>query len=935
MSKSLIIGLATYCLLLHACIINKIVSPKSRKDTQSSAKEVIALDAVTITPKRHEEFRGVPVKQIDIIHTDLDVSFNWGKHECIGKASLLLKPYFYETDSINLDAKNMTFGEITITDMNGEPIHYLTSYDKKKLHLKLEKKLSAYDSVQLVIRYTARPDESDGKNNGAIRDDKGLYFINTDNSEPFKPIQIWTQGEPESNSCWFPTIDQPNEKFTIKLAITVNKDFTTLSNGILTSSTTNGILKTDVWESAKPMSAYLVMMAIGNFKVSKDFLTKAVKDSFVSFTYDTIRIATNDTLNPMRDSIVATQRMNYTNTTKDLLNGVEISYVLEPDFAPYAMNIFKHTPEMVHFFSSRFGVPYPWEKYAQVVVHDFVAGAMENTTATLHNESVQKNNRELLDANNDEIISHELVHQWFGDLVTCKSWSHLTLNEGFASYGEQLWLEYKYGKDAGLKKSYQMLDRYLNYAKESNDDPIIQFNYKNADAMFNSITYQKGALVLNLLRSVLGDQAFFQALKNYLTANAFENAEIDDLRRACENVSGKDLRPFFNQWFLKGGHPSIEIRYDYIDSTKLVAVTIEQKQSKEIGLFTFPLKFKVTQAGKTTYFTFDISKRVETFYVRRMDNEVAEYPNVFVDPDGTFIGEIKDNKPFINHIKSYYSAVNYIEKFRSLKELNTMQATIDTARSVILHAVSDANPDIRAKAIEWINWSDERNSSAGLEQLIRLAKTDSSTIVRVKATAQLAQLTKASLLNILLFQTNDSSYSVAAKALRGVYRINREEALRRCNELERDARRDLFTQISSIYASAGSKMNAGFFETTMMKVAGRARASLIDDYVDFCERLNVDEVFSKAITILTDRAENDGNGLVRVTAIGALNSFCQKQQADNDNQKDAVKKAERQIAITSFKQKIQLIVDQEKESGIVELLKLRGLTQTHDIREDR
>jgi hypothetical protein len=264
-----------------------------------------------------------------------------------------------------------------------------------------------------------------------------------------------------------------------------------------------------------------------------------------------------------------------------------------------------------------------------------------------------------------------------------------------------------------------------------------------------------------------------------------------------------------------------------------------------------------------------------------------------------------------------------------------MQATIDTARSVILRAVSDANPDIRAKAIEWINWSDERNSSVGLEQLIRLAKTDSSTIVRVKATAQLAQLTKASLLNILLFQTNDSSYSVAAKALRGVYRINREEALRRCNELERDARRDLFTQISSIYASAGSKMNAGFFETTMMKVPGRARASLIDDYVDFCERLNADEVFSKATTILTDRAENDGNGLVRVTAIGALNSFCQKQQTDNDNQKDAVKKAERQIAITSFKQKIQLIVDQEKESSIVELLKFRGLTQTHEIREDR
>ncbi len=935
MSKSLIIALAACCLLINACVMNKIITSKRENERKKEERNVIPLEAVKITPKRNEEFRAAPVRQIDIIHTDLEVSFNWGKHECIGNETLLVKPYFYETDSINLDAKSMTFGEILVMDSKGQPIHYLTNYDKKQLHLKLERKLTMHDTVQIVIRYTAKPDESEGFHGSAIRDDKGLYFINSDNSEPFKPIQIWTQGETESSSCWFPTIDKPNEKFTIRLSITVNKDFTTLSNGELTSSTMNGILKTDVWQSKKPMSAYLIMMAVGNFNVTNDFLTKTVKDSFISYTYDTLHIATNDTLIPIRDSIVTKQRMNYKNTTRDLLNGVEISYYLEPEYAPYALNIFRHTPEMVDFFSSRFGVPYPWEKYAQVVVHDYVSGAMENTTATLHNEFVQKNNRELLDADNDDIISHELVHQWFGDLVTCKSWSHLVLNEGFAAYGEQLWLEYKYGKDVALKKTYQTLDRYLNYAKEINDDPIIQFNYKNPDDMFSPVTYQKGALVLHLLRSELGDEAFFQALKNYLMANSFQNAEIDDLRRECENISGKDLRPFFNQWFLKGGHPSVEIRYDYIDSAKLVAVTIEQKQSKEIGLFNFPLKFKVTQAGKTKYFTFDISKRTETFYVQKFDNQISEYPNIFVDPDATFIGELKDNKPFINHIKSYYGAANYIEKIRSLKELNTMQSTIDTSRSVILNAVSDINPDIRAKAIEWINWSDTRNSSLGLDLLIHMAKTDSSVAVRVKATEQLAQINQASLLNTLLFQTNDSSYSVAAKAIRGVYRLNRDEAMRRCAELEKDARRELFTQISSIYSSAGSRSNAGFFEKNMMKVLGRARASLIDDYSDYCVRLNQEELYTKAIVILNDRAENDGNGLVRVTAIVSLNSFCQKQQTENDNQKDAVKKAERQIAITSFKQRIQQIVDQEKESGIIELLKLRGLTQTHEVIEDR
>ncbi len=913
--------------------MNKMLTQRRSSEDTPPGKEVIALEAVTITPKR-TDFRGVPAKLIDILHTDLEVSFNWGKHECIGKETMLVKPYFYDTDTINLDAKNMTFSEILITDSRQQPIQYQTTYDKKKLRLKLERRLSTLDSVTIVLRYIARPDEGEAGKGGAIRDDKGLYFINTDNSEPFKPIQIWTQGETESSSCWFPTIDNPNEKFTIKLAITVNKDFTTLSNGLLTSSTVNGILKTDIWESKKPMSAYLVMMAVGDFKISKDVHTTSVKDSFITYRYDTLHIETGDTLIPFRDSIITHTQMNYRNVTKDLLNGVEVSYYLEPGYAPYAKNIFRHTPEMLHFFSSKLG-RYPWEKYAQVVVHDFVSGAMENTTATLHNEFVQKNNRELLDAPNDDIISHELFHQWFGNLVTCKSWSHLVLNEGFAAYGEQLWLEYKYGRDASLRKSYQTLDRYLNYAKEINDDPIIQFNYKEADDMFSPITYQKGAMVLNLLRAELGDAAFFLALRNYLNQYAFQNAEIDDLRRECEYVSGKDLRYFFNQWFFKGGHPVIDIRYDYIDSTRLLAVTVEQKQSKETGLFRFPLKFKVTQAAKTEFFTFEIEKKAETFYVKRFDDVSAEYPNVFVDPDATFVGEIKDNKPFVNHISTYKHATDYIEKIRSLKELNLIQATIDTARSVIRSAVNDPNPDIRGKAIEWINWSDLQNALLGYDQLIRIAKTDSSVLVRVKATDRLAQLNQASLLSTLLSLTNDSSYAVCAKALRGVYRLNREEALKRCAVLENDARRDLFSQISSIYASAGSTQSEVFFQKNMMKVVGRVRASLIDDYADFCVRINQEDIYKEAITIMNDRAENDNNGLVRVTALVSLKTIAEKQQSDTDAMKDPMKKNERQLTVSLFKSRIQQIVDLEKDKSIVELLKLRGITQTHEVNEDR
>jgi aminopeptidase N len=434
-----------WIILLISLIIACSPSRKTaRYFKQKEAEQLqIKLHDVRITPTRKDDFRTTPRKIIDILHMDLAVQFNWENHTCIGKETLWLKPYFYETDSIILDAKNMIFDKIIVTDQHNNNIMYLTNYDKKNLHLKLEKKVSKYDTIKLELSYKANPDEKESHGSKAIKDDKGLYFVNTNKQEPFKPMQLWTQGETEANSCWFPTIDKPHEKFTSKLAMTVENQFTTLSNGLLINSTSEGNMRTDVWENKQPMSAYLTMMAVGNF------------------------IA-----------------------TKDQWNGKEVSYYLEPAYSPYARNIFKNTIEMMQYYSDRLGVTYPWDKYAQVVVRDYVSGAMENTSATLHGEFVQKNNRELIDADNDGIIAHELFHQWFGDLVTCESWSHLVLNEGFATYGEQLWLEHKLGKDAALQKSYNTINKYLNYAKNNSDDAIINFNYKDKEDMFNTITYQ-------------------------------------------------------------------------------------------------------------------------------------------------------------------------------------------------------------------------------------------------------------------------------------------------------------------------------------------------------------------------------------------------------------------------------------------------------------
>jgi aminopeptidase N len=445
-------------------------------------------------------------------------------------------------------------------------------YDFYTMLAQLEKKYNHNDTLLITIQYTAKPDEKEKGGSAAIKDDKGLYFINTSMKESYKPTQIWTQGETESNSCWFPTIDNPNEKFTSTLSVSVNKEMTILSNGEKTSSVIEGNTKTEKWENKLPMPAYLTMMAIGEF-----------------------------------DIIV------------DSLNGKEVSYYLEKQYAPYARNIFKHTPEMIAFFGEKLGFQYPWNKYVQVVVRDYVSGAMENTSATLHGDFVQKNNRQLIDASNDDIIAHELFHQWFGDLVTCKTWSHLVLNEGFATLGEQIWIEHKYGKEEALKKSYNRIQRYINYTNKNSDDAIVNSNYNSQEDMFNVLTYQKGASVLNLLKNEIGEDAFFLGLKNYLTTYQFSNTEIDDLKKEFEKVIGRELNLFFNQWFLRGGHPILDIRYVYNDSSKLAQVIVEQVQKNEVGLFNFPLEFKIKQGNKTQSFVFQIEKKKEIFFVEKLD----------------------------------------------------------------------------------------------------------------------------------------------------------------------------------------------------------------------------------------------------------------------------------------------------------------------------
>ena len=770
-------------------------------------------------------FQTHPDRSIDIFHTAIHVSFDWKNHLCMGKEEIIFSPYSNQNASYIFDAKNFNFEKLSLTlDKVTVPFEY--TYENQQLIIQPKRRVLKTDTLRLLIEYVAYPDSSTVKGSRAIQDAKGLYFINTDNREPYKPMQLWTQGETESNSNWFVTVDKPYEKMTFDISITVADSLNTLSNGLLTKSQNNdNFTRTDFWTVTKPMSAYLVMMAVGRFNKIKD---------------------------------------------KDW-NGKEVSYFLEPAYTPYAMGIFNHTREMIDFYSEKLGTPYPWQKYSQVVVHDYVSGAMENTSATLHGEFVQKNNRELIDNQNDGIVAHELFHQWFGDLVTCHTWSHLTLNEGFATFGEQLWFGHKYGKEAELKRIYRSMKSYLRYAK-INDDPIVNFYYSDKEEMFNSLTYQKGARVLNLLKFTLGEDNFYAGIRNYLSNFSYQSAQIEDLRHELEKTSGKDLRFFFYQWYLKGGHPKVEVSKKEINGQLI----IEIKQIQKDTLFSFPFQVRTSQGLVTKI----CHKKDTRITVPNANINAPIYP----DPNGIFIGEIINKDMTDAELKNYYSmATNYIEKMRVLESVKDKKSRSLNGDKLVLNAINDRDPDVSHYAMTIVDWEQEANLDAAKEDLKRIATLEKNPKQKSQAIYILSGMNDKLLRSDFETWLQDSSYQIAGASLLALKKINPGAALSWAKKMELDAHSDLFTQLVNVYAEYGDS-NLTFFEDELRKRFGSERNHLIKAYGTWAERMGEKEQ-KKFWNLITERAKKDEKDWTRLASIYALHSLLNNSSFITENNK--------------------------------------------------
>ncbi len=831
-----------FCTLAFmACKINK--KPDTVKDQRV---EKVILEEVLITPHKKTEagtYHPAEKRIVDLLHTRLEVSFDYSRQWVYGKATLWMKPYFHSIQSVELDAKGFTINQIGLIHAQ-DTLPLWFKYDSTRLYIKLPILKSYKDTFVLYIDYIAKPNELANEGGYAITDSRGIYFVNPMGTDPNKPREIWTQGETHYNSCWFPTNDVPNEKHTQDIFITLDDKDVSLSNGLWVGSVKqkNG-KRTDHWQQLKPHAPYLTMLVVGEFSV-----------------------------------------------VRDQWHGMEVSYYVEPKYEPYARMIFGKTPQMIDVFSKLTGVDYPWDKFSQIVCRDFVSGAMENTSAVLHYEAVQHDAREHLDNPHEDIIVHELFHHWFGDYVTCNSWSNLPLNESFATYGEYLWNEYTYGKQYADMLFSRNLDAYLRSKSKHGVSPI-RTVYKDVDELFDVVSYQKGSWIIHTLRKQIGDAAFFRGLNLYLTQNKFGTADIHHLRHAMEQASGEDLNLFFTQWFLGKGHPELAMNYYFDKSRKKLMLEIKQVQDSSFGLFNIPTQLSYAfdngnQKPLIKTINIDINSRYELISIdcENEDQMMQDLALVYLDPNGNLLGTIKENKSPDAWLNQLMYGESYLVKQRALRQIMAFKE--DSLKLIVSSAIefffNREEYYYKLNGILLLNNHEELFGSFE-NKIVEFAVYPREARVRNEAIKVLGRLKNKKYFSVFTHALNDSSNAVVSSALYGIQALDADTVLDFCLSLEKLQSGQVQKTISDIYAD-NSKDNKNEYFKSIIGKYGLSRNSILYNYGSWLKQQN-ESVILEGLQILQNYYKQCSDLNKNVVMLKVIKGI-KKEVESNDTEKE-------------------------------------------------
>ncbi|OKH21883.1 aminopeptidase [Hydrococcus rivularis NIES-593] len=458
-----------------------------------------------------------PDRPGQVNHIFLDLALDIPNKSVGGTCTITLIPVREGINQLTLDAVDLQIDSVLVDNVS-QPF----DYDRQQLTIRL---LNPTENkpIQIAIAYRVENPR------------RGLYFISPDEHYPNKPIQVWTQGEDEDSRFWFPCFDYPGQLATSEIRVRVPKQFLAISNGGLVGVEEVGEDKIYHWSQKQVHPTYLMTLAVGDFA-----------------------------------------------QIEDKWHGIPVTYYVEKGREADGLRSMGKTPRAIEFFSQKFGYPYPYPKYAQVCVDDFIFGGMENTSTTLLTDRCLLDERAAIDNRNTEsLVVHELAHQWFGDLVVIKHWSHAWIKEGMATYSEVLWTESEYGKDDA---AYYLLGEARNYIDEDSSRyrrPIVTHVYRDAIELYDRHLYEKGACVYHMIRTILGDELFEKAIHTFVRDNAHKTVETVDLLRAIEKATGYNLMFLFDQYVFRGGHPDYKVAYAWDGDSNLAKLTVTQTQAKE------------------------------------------------------------------------------------------------------------------------------------------------------------------------------------------------------------------------------------------------------------------------------------------------------------------------------------------------------------------
>jgi aminopeptidase N len=741
--------------------------------------------------------------ELDITKMTVQVKFEPQKGKVIGKVTHYYKPLRPAVDSVFFDAPAI---KILSATLDKKDVKFKTNTDGVTIYP--QPPLAWGSTGEITFEYEATPR-------------KGIYFIGWNDKNNKSRKQIWTQGQGIDNRYWIPMYDDANDKMITETIVEFDKKYEVLSNGTLLSKKENGNTTTWHYTMTHPHGNYLLMLGIGEYAIEK----------------------------------------------RKTKSGVPVNLYYYPDQPEKIKPTYVYSTECIDFMEEETGIPYPWESYSQIPVQDFMYGAMENTTATIFGDFYYVNERGFLDRFYYNTNVHELVHQWFGDLITHRHASDIWLHESYATYYPKLFNKKTFGQDYYEWQLRSEQNASLEAAKKDNI-PIRNINASPAR------WYPKGSAVIDMMNYVFGEDQYKAVIHYYLKKHAYANVETNDLFQAFQDTLGITPDWFFDQWIYRGGEPHYEVNYkDVIEKNTQQRNTIVKVQQIHeidalIGYFKMPVVIEVHyKDGSKDSVKVWVEKAAHTITIPNSANKDIAF--VLFDPSSRILKNITFHKSYEELMAQATKAPHMIDRYDAVVALRTFP--IDKKRNFLIERFNQEQfHAIRSEVVEQLIGDDNPDSY----QILDKAANDPAVEVRRTLISKTVTIPKKALSSYekLLKDASYNNITMALDKLLYQFPENKSKYLKITEkEIGMQANINIkWHQYNAIYNNSAASKNA------LVEYASNSY-EFITRRTAFDALIAINHLNEKAVAYLFDAALSPNTRLA-TPAVDALTHFAKQTQ---------------------------------------------------------